>query len=279
MLESIRIEEGIVKAVRIFLYLLVLGGCNFANAAFERPLADPVAAGMGRSGLIFQRSGGFLVNPAIGFKQNVAVWWDQPYGLSELGSERVIAAVPLRDSDFGVSYGQSGDKAYSEKQICAAGNYSFAPDIRAGLSASWYGLAIDGLPSGSAGVLNLGVVGELTNDLKAAAVWNNLSQAKLSNYEDKLPTSLAAGLLFNADDRTELALEFEQQPGWPMEVRMGINSRVLKPLTLRGGARLSPAEYTAGFSLRHRALQVHYALLWHRDLGASHAIGLDVSLR
>ncbi|MBL0060523.1 MAG: hypothetical protein IPP40_03305 [bacterium] len=279
MLESIRIEEGIVKAVRIFLYLLILGGCSLANAAFERPIADPVAAGMGGSGLIIERSGGFLVNPAIGFKQNVAIWWDQPYGLTELGSERVIAGLSVKDSDFGASYGQTGDKAYSEKQFCAAGSYAFAPDIRAGISASWHKLAIDGLPSGCAAVLNLGVVGQVTNDLKAAAVWKNLSQSKLSNYEDELPISLAAGLLFDADDRTEFALEFEQQPGWPTEVRMGINSRVLKPLALRGGARFNPAEYTAGFSLRHRALQVHYALLWHRDLGASHAIGLDVLLR
>ena len=279
MLESIRIEEGIVKAVRIFLYLLVLGGCNIADAAFERPLADPVAAGMGRAGLIIERSGGFLANPALGFKQNIAIWWDRPYGLTELGSERVIAALSVKDSDFGVSYGQTGDKAYSEKQVSAAGSYAFAPDVRVGLSASWYGLAVDGLPSGSAGVLNLGIVGQVAKDLKASAVWNNLSQAKLSNYEDELPTSIAAGLLFEADDRTELALEFEQQPGWPTEVRAGINSRVLKPLTLRGGARFNPAEYTAGFSLRHRALQVHYALLWHRDLGASHAIGLDVFLR
>ncbi len=265
--------------MRIFLCLLVLGCGSIANAAFERSVSDPVAAGMGRSGLIFERSGGFLVNPAIRFKQNVAVWWDRPYGLPELGSERVIAAFPVKDTNFGASYGQTGDKAYSERQICAAGSYAFASDFRAGVSASLYDLTIDGLPSGRAGVINFGIVGQVANDLKAAAVWNNFSQSKLSNYEDELPTSLAAGLLFAADDRTDLAMEFEQQPGWPTEVHAGINSRVLKPLTLRGGVRFNPAEYTAGFSLMHRAVQVHYALLWHRDLGASHAIGLDVFLR
>lgn len=279
MPESIRIEEGIVKAVLIFLCLLVIDSGKIVNAAFERALADPIASGMGRSSVILERPGGFLANPALGFRQNVAVWWDRPFGLAELGSERVIATLPVQDINLGASLCQTGDKAYSERQFTLASSYGIAPDLRAGLSASLYGLSIDGLPSGNAGILNIGVVGQVTSDLQAAAVWNNLSQSQLSNYEDELPSSLVAGLLFGADERTKLALEFEQQPGWPTEVRTGINSRVLKPLTIRGGARFNPVEYTAGFSLRHRSLQVDYALLWHRDLGASHAIGLDVFLR
>jgi hypothetical protein len=47
---------------------------------------------------------------------------------------------------------------------------------------------------------------------------------------------------------------------------------------LRCGAHFSPSEYTAGFTLQHRSVEVHYALLWHRELGASHSVGMDVFL-
>ncbi len=234
---------------------------------------------MGRAGLVQSRMGGFLANPAVSGRQGLSLWWDQPYGLAELTSKQVVALFPVQKLDFGASYGQSGDDNYSESRFSTSGSFHITSDIRAGLSSSLYHLSIGGLPSGQAGIVNLGVVVSLSSDLSAGAVWNNVLATKLSNYEDELPQSLAAGLLFQADDRTDVAIEIEQQPGWPMEVRAGVNTRLLKALIIRGGTRFNPAEYTAGFTLRHRVVELHYALLWHRDLGASHAAGLDVFLR
>lgn len=279
MQESIRIEAGNVKALLLPLIgLLMLVGSD-AFCAFERTASDPVAAAMGRAGLILSRSGGFLANPAIPSRTSATLWWDRPYGLRELGGQTVVGSYSPGNKAFGFSASQVGDEAYAERQIVGAGSFEASPSIRAGLSAAWNSLAIQGLPSGNAPTVNLGVVGQVSQDLSAGLAWSNLFQSRLSNYEDKLPTALSAGVLFQPDNRTQVALDIEQQPDWPTEVRMGAGFAALKQLVLRGGARFNPSEYTAGFTLIHRIVRLHYALMWHRDLGASHSLGLDILFR
>jgi hypothetical protein len=256
--------------------LLLLFVFSDGFAAFERFPADPVAAGMGRAGLAVFRTGGFLTNPALPVQRAFAVWWDRPYGLAELTSKQAVLSLPRNELSLGAAFSQSGDEAYSESRATASAGYTLSPDIRAGLAIAWYGLNIDGLPTGSSGVANLGVIGQVSSDFRVAAVWNNVLGSGLSHYDDELPQSLAAAVLFEADDRTLATLDLEQQSGWPTEVRIGVATRVMKPLTIRAGSRFNPSEYTGGFTLKYKVVQVHYALLWHRDLGATHTAGLGI---
>lgn len=276
MPKSIRIGRRIVKAALRIVVLLLLFTVSESFAAFERLPADPVSAGMGRAGLLVFRTGGFLANPALPVIRSFGVWWDRPYGLTELTAKEAVVSLPHSEFSFGATFGHTGDDTYSESRTIVAAGYTLSPDIRAGLSLAWYRLAIDELPTGSSGVANLGVIGQVSSDVRVGAVWNNVLGAGLSGYEDDLPQSLAAAILFDADDRTLVTLDLEQQSGWPTEVRIGVASRVLKPLTLRAGSRFNPSELTAGFSLKYQAVQVHYALLWHRDLGATHSAGMSI---
>lgn len=259
-----------------FLLLFMYSKDGFA--AFERFPADPVAAGMGRAGLLTFRTGGFLTNPALPVGRTFGLWWDRPYGLSELSGKQAVVSLPHNEFSFGAGFAQSGDDAYSESRTTLSAGYTLAPDIRAGIAFAWNSLSIDGLPNGNSGVMNLGVAGQVSSDVRVGAVWNNVLGAGLSNYEDDLPQSLAAAVLFQADDRTFATLDLEQQSGWPTEVRIGVASRVLKPLTLRAGSRFKPSELTAGFTLKVQVVQVHYALLWHGDLGATHTAGLGIMI-
>ncbi|MCB1059453.1 MAG: hypothetical protein KDB65_04405 [Calditrichaeota bacterium] len=276
MPKSIRIGRRIVKAEASIALLMLLYVFSDGFAAFEALAPDPVSAGMGRAGLLVARSGGFLANPALPVSRSFGLWWDRPYGLAELTNKQAVVSLPYNDFSFGAGYAQSGDEAYSESRSTVSAGYTVSPNIRAGLSLAWYRLAINEFPNGSSGVANLGVIGQVSPDVRVGAVWNNILGAGLSNYEDDLPQSLAAAILFQADERTLATLDLEQQSGWPTEVRIGVATQILKPLTIRAGSRFNPSEYSAGFTLKYQAVQIHYALLWHRDLGATHTAGLGV---
>lgn len=273
--QSITIGAGNVKAA----WIALLFCAALTYAAFERDAVDPVSRSLSGAGLALDRMGGFAQNPALASPRMLGIRWEQPYGARELTSEMAAVAFPIREWSGAATFEQTGDEAYREQRAVALANYAVQPDLRVGLAAQWSALAIQGLPDGSAATLTVGLQGRLSQDLAGAVVWRNALRAKLSRYEDRLPTLLAAGLAFAADDNTTFVLDAAQEPGWPVELRGGVQMRILKPLTLRAGARFDPAEYSTGFSLKHRSLNFHYALSWHRELGATHGLGLDFQWR
>lgn len=242
-------------------------------------VSDPQAMGMGQVGMLTRRSGGFLSNPALGYGPSLGVWWEQPYGLKELQSERLVASLPVRNIGLGVSLFRMGDDIYQEQSALISGCTPLSDRVMIGLSAAMNSVRISGLPTGRATVFNAGAIGEITESITAGFAWNNFTRSSLSNYQDELPTSLGIGALAQVDETTRLGVEAEQPRGFPMELRVGVSNQVLKQLTVRAGARFNPSEYTAGFSVKHRAASLHYALLWHGELGASHTIGFDLFFR
>ncbi|MCB9391130.1 MAG: hypothetical protein H6506_00570 [Calditrichaeota bacterium] len=276
MPDSIRIGRRIVKVA--FLGWL-LGHASASYAAFERFPVPVCAAGRGGSGVAMSDEASGWLNPASEAPTGISGGWSEPFGLRELGAEYLCGAITQKTWSASAMVSQLGDRRYGEQMFRGLGSRQFTPDLRAGLALTWHHLDIETLPPGNALAVEAGVQATLRPDTKVGAVWRNAGSARLSNYQDRLPEHLAAGVCFEADRRSKVLLDVVQESGQRLEIRSGLEAAVMKALTLRGGVLFEPAQYTLGGTIRHRGISVNYAFQWHRTLGATHFAGLDIALR
>jgi len=266
-------KPGIVKAACCAVLLCAV----WAQGAFERPAVDPVTGGLAGAGLALGRLHGL----ATGHSEAIVAGlrWEQPYGIPELAGRTLLVGFPVSKYRGLASVQDRGDEAYREQSVALHCERAIQPGLDGSIGLSWHRLTIDGLPTGNAVELDLQARKQVGDDVRFAMAWRNPLRARLSNYEDRLPESLTLGAAFSPDRATTLVLDVEQEAGWPIDVRGGIEMQVLKSLLVRAGTRFDPVEYGAGFTVRQSKLRFHYALNWHRDLGATHALGLDLQWR
>lgn len=237
------------------------------------------ASGRAGAGLAMPDHDAFLMNPAQASPFFITANWSEPYGLKELGTKSISASHLATTWGASLTALQSGDVAYHEQELRGTGVARVRQDLDMGIAVRWQRLDIESLPSGDAFTCDLGVRGNIQEGTRFGAVWRNPTQGRLANYEDRLPEALGVGLSVSADSRTIVAVDAIQESGYPLELRAGVDVLVFKPLTVRGGAQFNPGQYALGFTLRQRAARMHYAFQWHRALGASHFVGLSVTVR
>lgn len=280
MPESIRIEGRIVKVLAFCLGLGVLmGQSECAWAAFERTAQGVSASGRAGAGLALSEPGSFLLNPAMCGATTAFAGWSQPFGLKEFGTEFLGASHRFSNWGAALLITQMGDEAYREQSLKAASTLRVRNDLDLGIAANWQRIDIAEFPKGDAVSVDLGMLARIQEDVRFGAVWHNATRSQLSNYEDRLPESIATGLCIDADSRTTVVIDALQESGRRLEFRGGVEVAAMKPLILRGGVLFDPAQYAFGFTLRHRGIRVNYGLQWHRTLGASHFAGLDILLK
>lgn len=279
MPDSIRIGGRIVKIGLLGLALCSSKLVDPVMAAFERTAYSTRAAGRAGAGIAAVEPGCQWLNPAVSHRSSIALGWSEPFGLAELGSEFGCAQYNAPRWSGGIMVSRLGDASYSEQTVRGGANYAVGQDLSLGFAASWHDLAIQSLPSGDAATVDVGLLTTLRSDLRIGAVWRNLTRAQLSDYEDRLTESITVGGSFDVDSRTTAMLDAVQESGFPLEIRAGAQVSAFKQLILRCGVLFDPAQYALGLTLKHRLLYANYALQWHRSLGATHFIGLDIELK
>ena len=111
-----------------------------------------------------------------------------------------------------------------------------------------------------------GCVARLSESFAWGAKLGNLFNAKLGAAEP-LPREMSLGLAYVPKTGAALQLDLYKESDFPLEVRGGIEYRVLQPLALRLGLSSNPDRLTCGMALRLRPLLLHVTAFSHAELG------------
>jgi hypothetical protein len=171
---------------------------------------------------------------------------------------------------YGAGLYRFGDATYNE-QIVAAGMASHWSHTAVGAKVNYIRYAADGLGSKAVFSISLGGITTLTPWLTVGAHISNVNQPWLSKqFDERLPTTLNAGLLFTLTPEVIVTTEIEKRVNDVATGRAGLEFALHKKFVGRLGFQLHPQVLSGGLGFRMRYFLADYSTMYTQASGVRH---------
>ena len=259
------------------------------RAAFEHVEigARPAALGSAYCALSDDAHGP-LHNPAgAGWAdcRTIALSASRPYGLAELDTGELSILQPTLGWVFGLHTRCFGGRLYRETTVGMSAAHRFLDGLSAGGCLRGRQLAISGYGSDESWSLDLGIVALPGARWRWGMAVHNINNGRLGRSRQGMPQVLMVGLACRAEGRvwlsgellgdlTDLSVDPFGTPGYPLEWRLGCETRFGDMAALRLGLQNHPLRISAGLELATGPLRLGYAWRSHSLLGSTHHVTL-----
>lgn len=170
----------------------------------------------------------------------------------------------------GVALYRFGDALYNE-QIIAAGAATKWNHTSLGMKLNYIRYTADGMGGKSLWSVSLGGITALTPWLTVGAHIANVNQPWLSKqFDERLPTTLTAGVMFTLTPRAIVVTEIEQRINDKATGRLGMEVSVHKKVRARLGLHINPQALSGGLGFQLRHFDLDYSMLYVQTLGSRH---------
>ena len=253
------------------------------DAAFERVQlgARPIALGAASIAL-GNEPWCVLANPGLVSSVRspvISVFFaPQPFGISGLARSAVVIVDPLSFGSIGLAGSTFGFDLYRETVVTATVGAALGRKFRAGVSAEFNHLRIQGYGSASTAGFSAGMVAQLNENLSWAAAVCNINRPLLGRTGEPLPQTVATGILFQPVREGFFEIDLYKDIRYSPEVHVGAEYTILETLALRAGSTTELSTYSAGAGVSIGPLRFDYAATMHRELGLSHHISVTAEL-
>lgn len=204
--------------------------------------------------------------------------WIRQYELPELNREMLAASGSLAGNSAALNASTFGSELYRETEIELEAARDLTRHVTAGIAVGGMWLNIERYPSARAVTFSAGLLARPRPWLTAGLVWRNLNEPWLAPYRDRIPASLATGIVAEIAAQGRLAVDVVQEQYHRAEYRFGAEADFGAGLRVRVGARMEPFRPAAGFDFVIGRWRFIYGGDLHPDLGATHDIGLEFRL-
>jgi hypothetical protein len=266
-------------SICVLLFMLALP----AEAAFERMGFTPLSQGAaGNTAFPLWIPWSSLDNPAS--LAGIQSAWllsevsPSPFGLAELSTARIGAALPTSFGSISLTTFTSGFSLYRELSFDAGWGLRMGEGIDVGLRTTLFSLTIAGYGSALAVGIDAGACWRPLPSICLGWFAARLNSPALERFHDRLPMSLNFGCSLSPLPWSEISLDVRQEAETSTEFRFGCTLQPHQALHLHVQIRNNPAEITWGADLLVLSLLVSYRLSTHPALGMTHTIGLGFKL-
>ena len=268
---------------KMTILLLLFTGCFFTRSLFagDRNLASGsrAAAIGGASSTYSDLWAAFNNQAGLGKVKNISVGITNEFRfmVPELSVRGLAVALPTKKSGvFAVSMSYFGYSLYNEKKIGLAYAKAFGEKISAGIQIDYLSTHLaESYGNRNTFTVEAGIQATLIKNLVIAAHVFNPTRAKLADYDDeRIPTTLKAGLGYTFSEKVVVSLEAEKNLKENNIVKAGVEYHISKPLYLRTGISNNPGLYSFGFGLVLDRLKIDLASTYHQVLGFSPQLSL-----
>ncbi|MBE7178894.1 MAG: hypothetical protein INR69_21005, partial [Mucilaginibacter polytrichastri] len=255
-------------AVVLVLLFPVIACAQSAASRFASVAATGVAQSNAWSvtqnpaGLAFLRSAQLAVN------------YENPFAIENLGVKSASAALPVNRGTFGAFAQSQSFDSYHRFQSGLAYGRSFGDDLAFGLTVNYFQTSITGYGNASNISASIGVQYHLNEEFAIGLLAENLLQNKQAGHGDLQPKRVAAALRYTATAQVELHAEIERNNYTPLTGRFALSYRPAEKFTLRGGLDLKPFSQFAAFGVEWKKIAFNIACTSHQALGITPSIGL-----
>lgn len=260
--------------MKIFYFALLFSFpcAKIANAQSTSTLMGARAAGMGYTSatltdewVLFNNVGGIgkikQANAAFAYEIRPAL----------TGANRMAAEVtcPTKIGALALGLFRFGDDVYSE-QLASFGFGNHLGNTSLGTKINYVQYRAEGFGINNGITFDFGGITTITPQILVGAYITNLTQSKLNNTDQLLPTKLTLGVGFKPIDNIFLSTEIEKYLDYQTTWRGGLEYAIYKKMFLRTGFNLNPNAGYVGFGGQKNKLKVDYAFRYNQLLGSSH---------
>ncbi|MDQ4139291.1 MAG: hypothetical protein M3142_02085 [Bacteroidota bacterium] len=176
---------------------------------------------------------------------------------------------------LGIDLSRFGDQWYNEQRLGIGFGHRLGT-VNIGIKADILQTHIEELGSKRAVAISLGGQSEVISHLVFAASIFNINQAKLAEYTDeRLPTVMRAGLSYQPIPSVLLVTEAEKHLDYPVNVKVGLEYKLLDKLNLRAGIATATEQFSFGTGFQAKQLQFDYAFGRQTTLGNLHQLAIS----
>lgn len=196
--------------------------------------------------------------------------YDHRLNIDELTTLAAAAVIKGKNKAFGLGISSFGSEHFSQNQI-GIGFSNQLGIASLGIKVNYLQTSIEGFGRGAAAVIEFGGVAELTPELFFGAHVYNVTRAKYGkNSDDRLPTTVKAGISYRPNSKVMVNLEAEKDILLDPLLKMGLEYNLLERVWARVGMNTQPNKFFFGVGFRPKRFHIDYALTQHPSLGNTH---------
>jgi hypothetical protein len=244
-------------------------------------------AGARRVGLGFAYTGvrgdfwSLFMNPAgiAGLQQmEIGAYVERRFVLQQLNYGTLGFAMPFKNGKHFAGFDVSafGFDAYSESRIGLTYATTLFERLSLGAKVNYNRISIQNY--GAKGVLyaDIGLNCILSKHISVGfRVYNASRSQLLRDPDEKIPTTLDAGLAYQVSDKVLIVADVEKQVNFPISFRGGVEYAVAKFLKARVGASTQPVTLSAGIGVNVKSLNIDFTNTLHQYLGYTPTLSLS----
>ncbi len=201
-------------------------------------------------------------------------------GLNTL-SAGVLSPVKLGVASLTVNRfsGSLSDNTYSEQNV-SLGYAHELYGVNIGARANYLQYNIEGYGTKGVLSLDLGVKTQLKENLTLAAYIHNITQSKVTEFEDeRTPSVIQLGLGYQPIESLFITVQAEKDLEKDPIYRVGLEYEFIENFYGRTGVSTDPTVGYFGLGVLVNRFLIDYAIHTHPSLGLSHQVSISVKLR
>lgn len=187
------------------------------------------------------------------------------------GANRMAALFndPLKWGTLSAGIFRFGDDLYNEQALSLGfGNQVGIASL--GIKANIIQYQASGFGVFRALSFDFGGITELTEDLFLSAYILNLTQSRIGEDNEPLPTRLTAGITYNPGKNIFITTELSKELDYASTWRTGFEYSIQQKVFLRTGFNLNPNAAFFGVGISKKKIRIDYSIQLNHLTGASH---------
>ncbi|WP_323757005.1 hypothetical protein [Roseivirga sp.] len=267
----------IIYAVLIIIYLSL----NVSAQQASRAPIGPRALGMGGVSSVFHDSWSIFNNPAglTDTEQLIALFaYKTIFDFAPFNTVSAGIALPTGIGNISFSAFRFGDDVFNSQMA----SLSFARKtgiIRLGLKLNYLQYNIEGFGSRGTLLSDIGVVADLTPQLRFGAHIYNFTQSSISaDNREKVPTVISLGMAYYPTKGIALVIEGEKDIDLEPDLKLGLEYQVIEKVKARTGFSTLTNTHSFGGGLQLNRFDLDYGIRIDRKLGHTHNFGLTFQI-
>jgi hypothetical protein len=264
------------------LNLLIIANLIFfcAFAGKETNSVGARSAGVANSSLLFNDFWSAENNPAgLGFLNSWGggISYENHFLIKELSYKSMVIGYPTGKGAFGLTVGQLGYNLYQENKIGFSYGQRLSETFSMGIQLNYMNTRIsEGYGTKSGLTANIGLIADLSEKIRVAAMVINPGRTKLSDIEDeRIPALIKLGFGYKFSKKVSFLSEIEKDIDFDSNAKFGIEYKATELLFFRVGYGTHPSISTFGFGLKLKEFTIDASSSFHSKIGFSPQISIS----
>ncbi|MFT7589220.1 MAG: hypothetical protein ACI959_001437 [Limisphaerales bacterium] len=182
---------------------------------------------------------------------------------------------PTNSGSFGLSLNYLGFSRYNEQRITFAYSRSLAPKLGIGLQFNYLTTGINGYGRSNSFT---GTFGIWYSPLKALSIglslFNPFRVSVSPELNEEIPMVFTLGASYAFSENLLLAFDIEKNIDQPLQVRNGLEYKLIDLLYVRAGISTAPIAASCGIGFHLKNIDIDLAASVHRFIGVTPTLGI-----